>query len=227
VPVAPGDVEAASERTGPYVRSTPVLGVEPEALDTSGHIVVKLEQLQHTGSFKPRGAFNRILTSKVPRAGVVAASGGNFGAAVAYAAGVLGHRAEVFVPESTPTAKVDRLRSSGCSVVVTGAFCSSAVPFGPNRANASVCCCAGPTSTPAASTHSPRERQTCVHGRLLRLAKRASRRRSRRLGPCCAGAAGDSGIEPEEGRRRIAAGAALVGLSPRVECPHAVARPRE
>jgi threonine dehydratase len=127
LPVAPADVEAASERTGAYVRSTPVLGVEPRALDTSGRIVVKLEQLQHTGSFKPRGAFNRILMNKVPRAGVVAASGGNFGAAVAYAASVLGHSAEVFVPESTPAAKVDRLRTFGGSVVVAGAFYADAL----------------------------------------------------------------------------------------------------
>src|SRR5918994_2682786 len=94
VPVAPADVEAAFERTSGYVRSTPVVEVEAAALDTSGRVVVKLEQLQHTGSFKPRGAFNRILSQPLPRAGVVAASGGNFGAAVAYAASVLGHVAE-------------------------------------------------------------------------------------------------------------------------------------
>jgi threonine dehydratase len=127
LPVARADVEAAFERAGGYVRSTPALNVEPEALDTSGRIVVKLEHLQHTGSFKPRGAFNRILSQRVPRAGVVAASGGNFGAAVAYAASVLGHSAEVFVPESTPVAKVDRLRAFGGRVVVTGAFYADAL----------------------------------------------------------------------------------------------------
>ena len=120
-------MEAAFERTGGYVRSTPVLEVEPEALGISGRIVVKLEHLQHTGSFKPRGAFNRILGQRVPGAGVVAASGGNFGAAVAYAASVLGHSAEVFVPESTQVAKVDRLRAFGGSVVVTGAFYADAL----------------------------------------------------------------------------------------------------
>jgi len=127
VPVARADVEAAYERAGEYVRSTPVLEVEPEALGTAGRVVLKLEHLQHTGSFKPRGAFNRILSQRVPRAGVVAASGGNFGAAVAYAASVLGHPAEVFVPESTPGAKVDRLRAFGGSVVVTGAFYADAL----------------------------------------------------------------------------------------------------
>jgi threonine dehydratase len=127
VPVTPADLDAAFERTSGYVRSTPVVELEAGALATSGRIVVKLEQLQHTGSFKPRGAFNRILSQPVPRAGVVAASGGNFGAAVAYAASVLGHGAELFVPESTPATKVDRLRAFGGSVVVTGAFYADAL----------------------------------------------------------------------------------------------------
>jgi threonine dehydratase len=120
-------VDAAFERTSGYVRSTPVVELEAGALETTGRTVVKLEQLQHTGSFKPRGAFNRILAQPVPRAGVVAASGGNFGAAVAYAASVLGHAAELFVPESTPAAKVDRLRAFGGSVVVSGAFYADAL----------------------------------------------------------------------------------------------------
>jgi threonine dehydratase len=127
VPIVPADVEAAFERTSGYVRSTPVVEVEPGALETSGHIVLKLEQLQHTGSYKPRGAFNRILGQQVPSAGVVAASGGNFGAAVAYAASVLGHVAELFVPESTPATKVDRLHAFGGSVVVTGGFYADAL----------------------------------------------------------------------------------------------------
>jgi threonine dehydratase len=108
-------MEAAFERTSGYVRSTPVVELEAGALATSGRIVVKLEQLQHTGSFKPRGAFNRILSQPVPRAGV------------AYAASVLGHGAELFVPESTPATKVDRLRAFGGSVVVTGAFYADAL----------------------------------------------------------------------------------------------------
>jgi threonine dehydratase len=148
VPVARADVEAAHERAGGYVRSTPVLEVEPEALGTAGRVVVKLEQLQHTGSFKPRGAFNRILSRRVPRAGVVAASGGNFGAAVAYAASVLGHPAEVFVPESTPGAKIDRLRAFGGSVVVTGAFYADALEEADKRcAKPARCGCTRSTST--------------------------------------------------------------------------------
>jgi len=129
-------VEEAYERTSGYVRSTPVVQVEPGALGTSARIILKLEQLQHTGSFKPRGAFNRLLGQPVPRAGVTAASGGNFGAAVAYAADVLGHAAEVFVPESTPAAKVDPLRALGASVVVGGAFYADALAAAERRCRA-------------------------------------------------------------------------------------------
>ena len=63
---------------------------------------LKLELLQHTGSFKPRGAFNRLLKATIPTAGVIAASGGNHGAAVAYVARDLGCTAEIFVPTVTP-----------------------------------------------------------------------------------------------------------------------------
>jgi len=76
--------------------------------------------LQHTGSFKPRGAFNCILSSPVPQAGVIAASGGNHGAAVAFAAQKLGHHAEIFVPTISPAGKVDRLRQYGAQVQITG-----------------------------------------------------------------------------------------------------------
>ena len=65
-------------------------------------VLLKLELLQHAGSFKPRGAFNRLLSGAVPETGVIAASGGNHGAAVAYVARALGVAAEIFVPESTP-----------------------------------------------------------------------------------------------------------------------------
>jgi threonine dehydratase len=79
--------------------------------------------LQHTGSFKPRGAFSKMLASDVPPQGVIAASGGNFGLAVAYAAEELGHRAEIFVPTTSPVAKIDRVRAFGAQVhVVDGYF---------------------------------------------------------------------------------------------------------
>jgi threonine dehydratase len=82
--------------------------------------VLKLELLQHAGSFKPRGAFNRMLTESPSPAGVIAASGGNHGAAVAYAAQALGQPAEIFVPKLTSPAKIARIASYGARVVQTG-----------------------------------------------------------------------------------------------------------
>lgn len=81
---------------------------------------MKLEYLQHTGSFKPRGAFNRILSATVPASGVIAASGGNHAQAVAYAARELGLAAEIFVPETAPAIKVDRLRTLGATIYQVG-----------------------------------------------------------------------------------------------------------
>ena len=121
------DIERASGRIAAWIRLTPVLEVEPETFGTPGSVTLKLECHQHTGSFKPRGAFNRILSNEVPDAGVIAASGGNFGLAVAYAASRLGHRAEVFVPESTPEVKVHRLRAYGANVSITGHFYAEAL----------------------------------------------------------------------------------------------------
>src|SRR4051794_32136508 len=96
----------------PHVRRTPVL-------EDAG-IVYKLEFLQHSGSFKARGAFANLLTRTVPQAGVVAASGGNHGAAVAYAARALGRPAKIFVPEVSSKAKIDRIRAYGAELVVGG-----------------------------------------------------------------------------------------------------------
>jgi len=118
--VSPAGIEAAAGRIGQYLRVTPILALEPRAFGSPAPLTLKLELMQHTGSFKPRGAFNRILSSSVPDAGVIAASGGNHGAAVAYAARQLGHVAEVFVPASTPDVKVERLRRYGARVVLTG-----------------------------------------------------------------------------------------------------------
>jgi threonine dehydratase len=87
---------------------------------TDQPVVLKLELLQHSGSFKPRGTFNRLLTAQVPAAGVIAASGGNHGAAVAYAARRLGLMAEIFVPATSPAAKVSRIASYGARVVQGG-----------------------------------------------------------------------------------------------------------
>jgi len=105
----------------PWIRRTPVVevGGGDFGLDT-GSLWLKLELLQHTGSFKTRGAFTNLLTREVPPAGVVAASGGNHGAAVAYAAMKLGKPARIFVPRVSSPAKMERIRGYGADLVVTG-----------------------------------------------------------------------------------------------------------
>ncbi|GLH97594.1 threonine/serine dehydratase [Phytohabitans aurantiacus] len=108
------DAVAAAARVAGYIRRTPVVEAEPGAL------WLKLEFLQHSGSFKARGMFNRILAGDVPAAGVIAASGGNAGGAVAYAAQTLGLPAEVFVPVTTPPVKIEALHRRGATVVQHG-----------------------------------------------------------------------------------------------------------
>lgn len=113
---------AATERLiRPYVRRTPVVEVDGGdfGLD-SIRVVLKLESLQHTGSFKPRGAFANLLMREVPAAGVVAATGGNHGAAVAYAAQKLAKPARIFVPAVASPSKVEHIRCCGAEMVVTG-----------------------------------------------------------------------------------------------------------
>jgi threonine dehydratase len=105
----------------PYIRRTPVIEVDGADLGLdSARLIFKLELLQHTGSFKTRGAFANLLTHEVPDAGVVAASGGNHGAAVAFAAQKLGKPATIFVPSVASPAKIDRIRSYGANLVVSG-----------------------------------------------------------------------------------------------------------
>jgi threonine dehydratase len=118
--VVRADVEAAAERISGQVRTTPIVRAKVGGVDGRHEITFKLEQLQHTGSFKPRGMFNRLLSTDVPPAGVVIASGGNAGLAAAYAARRLGHHCTVFVPAGAPGAKVDRIRAEGGEVVATG-----------------------------------------------------------------------------------------------------------
>jgi threonine dehydratase len=122
VPLSPTqpDIAAAAERIAPYVRRTPVLRLDAGDLGLDHAVVLKLEFLQHTGSFKARGAFNRLLSAALPASGVIAASGGNHGAAVAYAARTLGVAAEIHVPATTPPAKVARIAGYGARVVQTG-----------------------------------------------------------------------------------------------------------
>ena len=118
-------IAAARARSSPYIRRTPIISTRPGELGLHHGVALKLELLQYTGSFKPRGAFNRMLAAgdDMPAAGVVAASGGNHGAAVAFAARRLGVQAEVFVPSSSPAMKRDRITSFGATVhVVDGLY---------------------------------------------------------------------------------------------------------
>jgi threonine dehydratase len=115
------DIQAASARIAPHIRRTPLLRMGGADLGLGIPLILKLELLQATGSFKPRGAFNRMLSVPVPAAGVVTASGGNHGAAVAYAAQALGHKAEVFCPVATPSAKTGRIEASGAILHRIGA----------------------------------------------------------------------------------------------------------
>ncbi|GIT92586.1 threonine dehydratase [Jannaschia pagri] len=108
-------ISAAQARVAGHARVTPVAQLRLGGFDVD----VKLEQMQHTGSFKARGAFNNLLTREVPSAGVVAASGGNHGAAVAHAAASLGYPAHIFVPEVAGPAKIAVIERAGatCHVV--------------------------------------------------------------------------------------------------------------
>jgi threonine dehydratase len=106
----------------PYVRETPVIMADAADFGLGGApIAFKLELLQHAGSFKPRGAFANLLTRAVPKAGVVAASGGNHGAAVAFAAKRLGIPAKIFIPTVASPAKIAQIKSYGAALVVEGA----------------------------------------------------------------------------------------------------------
>ncbi|WP_131741695.1 threonine/serine dehydratase [Actinomadura roseirufa] len=134
------DVEAAAARIAGRVRRTPLLAVDPGPLAPAGRMWLKLEQTQHTGSFKPRGAFNRVLAAReaglLPEAGIVAASGGNAGLAFAHAAAEAGIRAEVFVPETAPAVKVAGLRALGATVVRAGDRYAAAQEAAMERATA-------------------------------------------------------------------------------------------
>ncbi len=125
-------IAAAALRLAPHLRRTPVLRLAGTDLGLAGaaaELALKLELLQHTGSFKPRGAFNRLLEAGAAAgtAGVIAASGGNHGAAVAFAARALGLAAEIFVPSATPPAKLARIGSYGARVVSGGATYAEAL----------------------------------------------------------------------------------------------------
>ena len=118
------DIRRCYHAIRPYIRRTPVVQVDLGELDESATALptgaLKLEQLQCAGSFKARGAFTNLLLREVPPAGVVAASGGNHGVAVAYAAHRRGVPAKIFVPTVSAPAKIERIRRLGADLVVTG-----------------------------------------------------------------------------------------------------------
>jgi threonine dehydratase len=114
-------IQATERVIRPYIRRTPVLEVEGSEFGLDSiKIVLKLELFQHAGSFKARGAFTNLLTREVPAAGVVAASGGNHGVAVAFAAMKLGKSATIFVPSVASQAKLDRIRRCGAELIIAG-----------------------------------------------------------------------------------------------------------
>ncbi|MEX2521090.1 MAG: serine/threonine dehydratase [Paracoccaceae bacterium] len=116
------DIIAAEATIRPYIRRTPVMEVSPAdfGLAWKGRLTLKFECFQHSGSFKARGAFNTLLNPAGDTRPVAAVSGGNHGAAVAYAASVLGREATIFVPEYAPARKIERIRSYGLGVEITG-----------------------------------------------------------------------------------------------------------
>lgn len=110
------EIETAAARIASYITRTPTLTADLFGLGYP--VQFKLEHMQHTGSFKSRGAFNTLLSLPVPKAGLVAASGGNHGAAVAYAARQLRHRARIYVPEIAGPSKIGLIKDLGADLVV-------------------------------------------------------------------------------------------------------------
>ncbi|MDP3984614.1 MAG: threonine/serine dehydratase [Acidimicrobiia bacterium] len=116
------DILAAAARISGHIRRTPVLTLERGAIELPGQVILKLDLFQPTGTFKIRGAFNRLLAEKDP-VRVVAASGGNFARAIAHAARHLGIAADLFVPDSSPREKIDALAAYGATVhVIPGVY---------------------------------------------------------------------------------------------------------
>jgi threonine dehydratase len=114
-------IELAARTIAGHVRRTPVIEADGADFGLPGvTLALKLELLQHAGSFKARGAFTNLLLRDIPKAGVVAASGGNHGAAVAYAAMKLGFPAKIFVPVVSSAPKIARIRAYGADLVITG-----------------------------------------------------------------------------------------------------------
>jgi threonine dehydratase len=115
------EIASAYERIRPHIRRTAVIEVRGSDFGLDGlTLVFKLELLQQSGSFKARGAFANLLLRDIPKSGVVAASGGNHGAAVAFAAQRLGIPARIYVPKISNPAKVERIRAAGAELFLVG-----------------------------------------------------------------------------------------------------------
>lgn len=115
------EITAAAHQIADHIQVTPTVDVTASWLPCP--VSFKLEQMQHTGTFKARGAFHSLLSGDIPKAGIVAASGGNHGAAVAYAAHKLGYKAAIFVPEMAGPSKIDLIRRAGADLrVVPGEY---------------------------------------------------------------------------------------------------------
>jgi threonine dehydratase len=120
-PVDRKEIAATERLIRPHIRQTPVVEVDGGDFGLGSlHLSLKLELLQHAGSFKARGAFANLLMRDIPKVGVAAASGGNHGAAVAYASMKLGIPAKIFVPSISSPAKIQRIRDTGAELVVDG-----------------------------------------------------------------------------------------------------------
>lgn len=115
-PVGRAEIERAADVLGPLIRHTPCIEVPGIEIGVDATLVLKLEHLQHSGSFKARGATHFVATQPIAPNGIVAASGGNHGSAVAWAANRFGHEAHIFVPTTATPAKVARLREYGATV---------------------------------------------------------------------------------------------------------------
>ena len=119
--ITPAQIQSTYNLIAPHIRRTPVVEVRgPDFGLSSGLLTLKLELLQHAGSFKSRGAFSNLLTRQIPRVGVVAASGGNHGAAVAFAAMKLGIPARIFIPSVASPAKIQQITEYGAELVIAG-----------------------------------------------------------------------------------------------------------
>ena len=159
MPVTRADIEAVHTRIDGHVHVTPVM----TSTAFGRPLDFKFEHTQVTGSFKARGAFNSLLSADVPAAGIIAASGGNHGAAVAHAAMTLGHQAHIYVPEFAGPAKIDVIRQTGAQLhIVEGAYADAAAAASAHRAPHGAPLLARRCPAPAAHHRLKEWRVSCV-----------------------------------------------------------------